>query len=60
LHLVLGFVLAVSDIATARAAGQQIGPVCELVRDKVERGGAPSIAIAVVRGGRIVWDEGFG
>jgi CubicO group peptidase (beta-lactamase class C family) len=53
---VVGF--AAADITPARA--DQFEPVRRLIRSKLEQKEAPSITVAVVRNGRILWEEGFG
>jgi CubicO group peptidase (beta-lactamase class C family) len=55
---VLGF--AVAGAATGRARADQFEPVRELIRRKLGQKEAPSIAVAVARDGKILWEEGFG
>jgi CubicO group peptidase (beta-lactamase class C family) len=43
-----------------RADDDRFDSVRELIRRKLEHQEAPSIAVAVVRDGKIVWEEGFG
>src|SRR5262245_41405720 len=42
------------------AAADSFDSVRELIRRKLAEHAAPSIAVAVARDGRIVWEEGFG
>ncbi len=58
----LATLLVVSAAGTdaGRASADPFDPVRELIRQKLERQESPSIALAVVRDGRIVWEEGFG
>src|SRR6476619_6063748 len=54
-------VVAVTACAGGRApAADQFDAVRDLIRRRLEQGEAPSIAVAVVRGDRVVREEGFG
>jgi CubicO group peptidase (beta-lactamase class C family) len=53
-------VFAMAEVAIGRANADQFEPVRELIRRKLEQQEAPSITVAVVCGGQIVWEEGFG
>jgi CubicO group peptidase (beta-lactamase class C family) len=52
--------LAVIDLTIGRARADQFEGVRELIRRKLEQKETPSIAVAVVRNGTILWEEGFG
>lgn len=56
--------LALLARVPSAGAGDPAPPEFERVRaaieDGIERGLAPSLAVAVIRGGRLVWAEGFG
>src|SRR5579872_2497331 len=54
-----GAILAVSctGIVAAAPALESLGPQIEKIRVD---GGVPSIAVAVARHGRVVWEQGFG
>jgi CubicO group peptidase (beta-lactamase class C family) len=53
-------VLVAVDLSRSRAGGDQFDSVRELIRLKLAQHEAPSIAVAVVRNGKILWEEGFG
>jgi CubicO group peptidase (beta-lactamase class C family) len=53
-------VLAAMEVRIGPVAGDEFDPVRALIRRKLERHEAPSIAVAVARDGKIVWEEGFG
>jgi CubicO group peptidase (beta-lactamase class C family) len=54
-------VVALPACAVGRApAADPFDAVRDLIRRRLEQREAPSIAVAVVRGGRVVWEEGFG
>ena len=62
---VLAAWLAVLSLLAARpCSGAEAGPNLDSLRARVvgivEASGAPSLALAVTRGGRIVWEQGFG
>lgn len=42
------------------ASADQFDSVRAFIRQRIEEGPAPSIAVAVARDGKIVWEEGFG
>ena len=46
--------------ASPAAAGDRFEPVREMARRAVEAGEVPSVAVAVVEGGEVVWEEAFG
>jgi CubicO group peptidase (beta-lactamase class C family) len=48
-----------SSVVTV-AAPEQFHEIREVIAGRVNSGEAPSMAVAVVRGGRIVWEEAFG
>ena len=52
--------LALTDVSIGRARADQFESVRELVRRKLEQKVAPSIAVAVARDGKLLWEEGFG
>jgi CubicO group peptidase (beta-lactamase class C family) len=51
---------AAAESAIGRANADQFEPVRELIRGKIEQKEAPSITVAIVRDGKIIWEEGFG
>jgi CubicO group peptidase (beta-lactamase class C family) len=53
-------VLSASEVGIGQVTADQFDPVREFIRRKLEQHEAPSIAVAVVRDGQIVWEEGFG
>jgi CubicO group peptidase (beta-lactamase class C family) len=53
-------VVSATEVGVGRVTADQFDPVRDLIRRKLEQHEAPSIAVAVVRDGRIVWEEGFG
>lgn len=44
----------------AAAQSDQFAPVRKAIRAQMEQRNVPSIAVAVARDGRIIWEEGFG
>ena len=54
--------IALTAIAleTSRARADDFEPVREFIRQKLGRQEAPSIALAVVRDGKVLWEEAFG
>jgi CubicO group peptidase (beta-lactamase class C family) len=52
--------LAASEPGIGRVTADTFDPVRALIRRKLEQHEAPSVAVAVVRDGQIVWEEGFG
>lgn len=58
LFLVLG-VLG-SSVAFSVSAADRFDVARAMIREHTETKGVPSIAVAVVKDGRIVWEEGFG
>jgi len=48
------------DTGAGRAAADQFDSVRELINRKLEQKDTPSISVAVVRKGEILWEEGFG
>lgn len=54
--LLSGFALTLSLSVQA----DPFGPTRELIRDRMIEENVPSIAVAVARDGKIVWEEGFG
>lgn len=58
-----GVLLAVASLGAAEARGQT-APDFSSVRDEIRRAlvawDQPSMAVAVARGGEVVWEEGFG
>lgn len=59
---VVTLLVAVLAAASASAvqADDRFEPVRELIRDKIDNNGIPSIAVAVAKDGEIVWEQGFG
>ena len=55
----LGLTL-LAPIPTPSHAADEFQPVRELVRARMQQDEIPSVAIAVARNGRIVWEQGFG
>jgi CubicO group peptidase (beta-lactamase class C family) len=53
-------VLLASDLSVGRTDDSRFVSVRELIRHKLEQDEAPSIAVAVARDGKILWEEGFG
>src|SRR5262245_22772725 len=47
-------------LAAQAAAPPEFKPVREYIEEQVRAGKAPSLAVAVVREGKVVWAEGFG
>jgi CubicO group peptidase (beta-lactamase class C family) len=52
--------LVLLGIEIGRAPADQFDQVRELVHRKLDRHETPSIALAVVRNGKIIWEEAFG
>jgi CubicO group peptidase (beta-lactamase class C family) len=53
-------VVTAAVVGADEVDGGEFDSVRELIRRKLEQNEAPSIAVAVVRGREIVWEEGFG
>jgi CubicO group peptidase (beta-lactamase class C family) len=53
-------VLLFSDVSVDRVNADRFEAVRELIRRKIEQEEAPSITVAVMRNGEIIWEEGFG
>ena len=53
-------VVLFAEVSVGRADADQFEPVRELIRKKIAQKEVPSISVAVVRNGAIIWEEGFG
>jgi CubicO group peptidase (beta-lactamase class C family) len=60
IHWLLALAVFLATEAGGRAAADQFDSVRELIQRKLAQHEAPSIALAVVRDGRIIWEEAFG
>jgi CubicO group peptidase (beta-lactamase class C family) len=58
--LLTWLVLSATQFGTGRVTADPFDPIRDLIRRKLKQNEAPSIAVAVVRNGQIVWEEGFG
>ena len=57
----LTFLLAISFIAaTAQTAQPDFSKVKEIINERIKDHGVPSVSIAVVKDGKIIWEEAFG
>ncbi|MDT9600135.1 serine hydrolase domain-containing protein [Sphingosinicella rhizophila] len=61
LHRLLGLcLLALFAVAAPAQARDRFDPVRSYISDQLKDGSIPSVAVAVVENGRVVWEEGFG
>ena len=58
--LMPSLVLLAADFRFAKADDVNFDSVRQLIRRKLEQKETPSIAVAVARNGKILWEEGFG
>lgn len=60
LSLALLAILAGLSWTACAHAADRFGPVKKSIQNLIARGDAPSVAIAVAKGNRILWEQGFG
>lgn len=53
-------VIAIATLARAEESAEKFGPIREKITSAIKDDNIPSIAVAVAKDGKIIWEEGFG